>query len=110
MSVATFASVFTGQKKIRIDCPKFQTWSVVTLGKLVHSNYLVDVKTWCCDPGTHFCGILATMASGGTLGPKVMDLKDKDGAVQRMVFPAALNNLSNEKVWNDHEEQLAQLF
>ena len=88
----------------------FRTWSVVTLGKLVPSTYLADVKFLCRGPGRHFCGFLATMASGGTLDPKVMTLKDKNGAVQRMDFSAAIKKSSTEKVWNDHEERLAQLF
>ena len=50
------------------------------------------------------------MASGGTLDPKVMTLKDKDGAVQRIAFSAALKDSSTEKAWNDHEERLAQQF
>ena len=110
MSVARFASVFPGQKKITTDCPKFQTWSVVTLGKLVHSIFLADVKFWCRDPGRHFCGILATVASGGTLDPKVMTLKDKDGTVQRIAFSTTLKKSSTEKAWNDHEERSAQYF
>ena len=50
------------------------------------------------------------MASGGALEPKVMTLEDKNGAVQRMAFSSALKNSSTEKVWNDHEERLAQHF
>ena len=50
------------------------------------------------------------MASGGTLGPKVMTLEDKDGTVQKMAFSAALEKSSTEKAWNDHEERLAQHF
>ena len=90
MSVARFTSVFPGQKKITTDCPKFHTWSVVTLGKLVHSFCLADVKFWCCFTGRYFCGIHATVASAGTLDAKVMTLKDKNGALQKMAFAAAL--------------------
>ena len=50
------------------------------------------------------------MASGGTLSPKVMTLKDKDGTVQKIEFSTALKLSSTEKAWNDHEEQLAQHF
>ena len=50
------------------------------------------------------------MASGGTLGPNVMTLEDKEGTVQKMAFSAALKNSSTEKAWNDHEERLAQHF
>ena len=110
LRVARFASVFPGQEKITIDCPEFQICSVVTLGKLVHSIYLADVKFWCRDPGRHFCGSLASMALGGTLDPKVMTLKDKDRAVQMMAFSPALKNSSTEKAWNEHEERLAQHF
>ena len=50
------------------------------------------------------------MASGGTLDPKVMTLKDKDRAVQMLAFSTALGNSSNKKAWNAHEERLAQHF
>ena len=50
------------------------------------------------------------MASGGTLGPKVMTLEDKDGTVQKMAFSAALKKSSTKKARNDHEERLAQHF
>ena len=44
------------------------------------------------------------------MDPKVLTLKDKNGAVQRMAFSAALKKFSTEKAWNDHEERLAQHF
>ena len=44
------------------------------------------------------------MASRGTLDPKVLTLKDKDGTIQRLPFSEALKNFSTEKAWNDHEE------
>ena len=50
------------------------------------------------------------MASGGTLDPKVMTFKDKDGAVRRMALIAALKNSSTKKAWNDHQERIAQHF
>ena len=97
LSVARFGSVFPGLKKITIDCPKFQTWSVVTLGKLVPSIYLADVLFCCRNPGRHFWGIHATMASGATLDPKIMTWKYKNGAVEGMAFSAALKNSSTKK-------------
>ena len=39
-----------------------------------------------------------------------MTFKDKDEAVQRLEFSAALKNSSTEEAWNDHEERLAQHF
>ena len=39
-----------------------------------------------------------------------MTFRDKNGAVQRMAFSAAVKNSSSEMAWNDHEERLAQRF
>ena len=52
----------------------------------------------------------ATMTSGGSLDPKIMTSKDKDGTVQRMAFSAVRKNSSTGKALNDHEERLARHF
>ena len=50
---------------------------------------------------------LTTMATGGTIDPKVMSFYDKSGTLQRKAFVSGIKNSSTEKAWNDHEDRFA---